>query len=157
MMQKILYPLLLVFVMLFASCQKEIEVDIPDYEQKIVIEGSIEAGDSAMVMVSRSISYFANIDLQTLLHDVLISDAIVTLKSSTGEVEQLDFMYYPESPVYFAYVGHMKGVPGRTYTLTVQYEGKEYVAHTSMCEPVRLDSAWLHFFDENDTSPTSRI
>ena len=69
MMQKILYPLLLVFVMLFASCQKEIEVDIPDYEQKIVIEGSIEAGEPAMVMVSRSISYFADIDIQTLYPD----------------------------------------------------------------------------------------
>ncbi len=158
MMQKILYPLFLVFVMLFASCQKEIEVDIPAYESKIVIEGSIEAGEPAMVMVSRSISYFANIDIQTLMNDVLINDAIVTVKSSTGEVEQLTPTLTPESPVYFSYVGqNVIGTPGKTYTLTVQYEGKEYVAQTSICEPVRLDSAWLHFFDENDTTPTSRI
>ena len=116
--------MLLVFVVLFASCQKEIEVDIPAYEQKIVIEGSIEAGEPAMVMVSRSISYFADIDIQTLMNDVLIDDAIVTVKSSTGEVEQLTLTLTPESPVYFAYVGrNVIGTPGKTYTLSVQYDG----------------------------------
>ena len=42
----------------FSSCQKEIEVDIPDYDRKIVIEGRIENGSPAMVIVSRSVPYF---------------------------------------------------------------------------------------------------
>ena len=144
--------------MIFTQCQKEIEVELPDYERKIVIEGSIECGEPAMVIVSRSVPYFSTIDIETLMNDVFIRDAEVTVTSSTGQTEQLTFMLNPESPVYMAYTGHsLLGEPGKSYTLTVRYKDKEYTATTSMPEPIRLDSAWLAFRDPSDTMPTSRI
>ena len=144
--------------MLFSQCQKEIEVNLPDYERKIVIEGSIENGQPAMVIVSRSVPYFSSIDLETLMKDVFITDAEVIVTSSTGETEQLFFSLNPESPIYMAFTGRtLLGEPGKSYTLTVRYDGKEYSATSTMEEPVRLDSAWLSFRDENDTMPTSRI
>src|SRR5574344_2764372 len=79
--------------LLFVGCQKEIEVDIPDYQDKIVIEGSIENGQPAMVIVSNSVPYFSTIDLDMLLNEVFIKDAVVTVTSSTGETEQLTFAY----------------------------------------------------------------
>ena len=88
--------------MLFSQCQKEIEVELPDYERKIVIEGSIENGEPAMVIVSRSVPYFSTIDLETLMNDVFITDAEVTVTSSTGQTEQLTFTLNPESPIYMA-------------------------------------------------------
>ena len=148
----------ILLAMIFTQCQKEIEVELPDYEQKIVIEGSIENGQPAMVIVSRSIPYFSTIDIETLMNDVFITDAEVTVTSSTGQTEQLTFTLNPESPIYMAYTGRtLLGEPGKSYTLTVRYKDTEYTATTSMQEPIRLDSAWLAFKDATDTMPTSRI
>ncbi|MBO4646467.1 MAG: DUF4249 domain-containing protein [Bacteroidales bacterium] len=152
-----LFTLVLLSPFIFLSCQKEIEVDIPDYERKIVIEGSIENGSPAMVLVSKSVRYFSTLDLETLMNDVFIRDAIVTVESSDGETEQLNWEYCEDSPVYFAYVGQMKGKAGRTYKLRVEWNGQVYTSETSIREPFHLDSAWLAVLDENDTLPTSRI
>lgn len=155
------FSLLFVFIgMLFSQCQKEIEVDLPDYERKIVIEGSIENGQPAMVMVTHSVPYFSTMSIETLRNDVLITDAEVTVTDdSTGQTEQLTFVFLdPEFPMYMGYKGRtLLGEPGKTYTLTVRYDGKEYTSTSTMVEPVRLDSAWLAFKDANDTMPTSRI
>lgn len=48
--------LLLMTVCLLAfGCQREIDLDLPDYQPKLVVEGTIENGSPAMVMLSRSI------------------------------------------------------------------------------------------------------
>lgn len=157
---KITYKLLvfLFIALLCTQCQKEIEVELPDYERKIVIEGSIENGQPAMVIVSRSVPYFSSIDIETLMNEVFIRDAEVVVTSSTGEVETLNFTLNPDSPIFMAYTGStLLGEPGKSYTLTVRYNGEEYTATSLMPEPIRLDSAWLAFRDENDTMPTSRI
>lgn len=153
-----LFLLFCLTVFSFTACQKEIEVETPDYTPKLVIEGSIENGSPAMVIVSKSIPYFSTIDIETLLNDVLVTDAIVTVTSSTGESEQLQLMMTDQSPVYFAYMGrNVIGEPGKSYSLKVEYKEKEYTANTSILQPFKLDSAWLAFMIENDTMPTSRI
>lgn len=143
---------------LFASCQKAIDVDIPDYQPKLVIEGSIENGTPAMVTISKSIPYFSTLDINTLLQDVFVSDAIVIIESSSGEREQLQLSFTDQAPAYIAYVGtSLLGEPGKEYTLKVTYQGKTYSAQTSIKEPITLDSAWLAFMIAPDTLPTSRI
>lgn len=144
------------------SCQKEIEVDIPDYDRKIVIEGRIENGSPAMVIVSRSVNYFAPLNLETLMNDVFIKDAVVTV-SCDGVSEQLRLMPWLDSPIYFAYVGDttsascIKGEPGKRYDLRVEIGDKVYTSSTTIVEPFHLDSVWLAFANEQDTMPTTRI
>ena len=143
--------------LLFCSCQKEIEVDIPDYERKIVIEGRIENGSPAMVIVSRSVDYFAPLNLETLMNDVFIRDAVVTV-SCDGVSEQLQFTLCEDSPVYFAYVGrNIIGEPGKRYDLRVEIGDTVYTSSTTICQPFSLDSVWLAFASEQDTMPTTRI
>ena len=142
---------------LFTSCQKEIEVDIPDYERKIVIEGRIENGSPAMVIVSRSVDYFAPLNLETLMNDVFIKNAVVTV-SCGGVSEQLQFTLCEDSPVYLAYVGrNIIGEPGKRYDLRVEIGDKVYTSSTTIVEPFHLDSVWLAFANEQDTTPTTRI
>ena len=144
------------------SCQKEIEVDIPDYDRKIVIEGRIENGSPAMVIVSRSVPYFDHINLETLMNDVFIRDAVVTV-SCDGVSEQLRLMPWLDSPIYFAHVGDttsascIKGEPGKRYDLRVEIGDKVYTSSTTIVEPFHLDSVWLAFANEQDTTPTTRI
>lgn len=146
-----------VTALLFAACEKEIEVETPDYERKIVIEGSIENGSPAMVIVSRSVPYFDPMDINTLMNDVFIRNAVVTV-SCDGQSEQLHFTLTEDSPVYMAYVGHnIIGEPNKRYDLRVEYDGKVYTSSTTIREPFRLDSVWLAFLNDKDTLPTSRI
>lgn len=143
--------------LLFCGCQKEIEVDIPDYERKIVIEGRIENGSPAMVIVSRSVDYFAPLNLETLMNDVFIKNAVVTV-SCDGVSEQLQFTLCEDSPVYLAYVGrNIIGEPGKRYDLRVEIGDTVYTSSTTICQPFHLDSVWLAFANEQDTTPTTRI
>ncbi|MBO4481550.1 MAG: DUF4249 domain-containing protein [Bacteroidales bacterium] len=154
--------ILLGFICLCAmlcTCQKAIDVKLPEYKNKLVVEGIIESGDFARVVITRSVPYFSEIDLNVLLNDVLVSDAVVTVETEDGQSEQLTFQYSEESPIYFAYVGkQIKGEYGKKYTLTIDTDGKHYEAKTSIPQPFELDSIWFVFSETNpqDTTPSIR-
>lgn len=132
-------------------------MDIPDYERKIVIEGRIENGSPAMVIVSRSVDYFAPLNFETLMNDVFIKNAVVTV-SCDGVSEQLQFTLCEDSPVYLAYVGrNIIGEPGKRYDLRVEIGDTVYTSSTTICQPFHLDSVWLAFASPQDTTPTTRI
>ncbi len=127
----------------FCSCQREIDLNLPDYQSKLVIEGTIENGTPAMVMLSKSIPYFSEISLSTLMNDVLVngSQARVFVTAETGETEELQWTLSPDAPYYVAFMG--KNVIGREqtrYTLTVEYDGKTYTAETYIPKTFDLDS-----------------
>ena len=54
---------LLTTVMFFSSCEKDITVDLPTQEQKYVVEGYIENGLPAYVLLSKTADYFAPVIL----------------------------------------------------------------------------------------------
>ena len=133
--------LLLFLAVIAAGCQSEIDVDMPEYEPKLVIEGTIENGQPAIVMLSKSISYLAEIDLDYLRDNVMITDAEVIVTSSDGESERLTFQFCPEAPLFFAFKStNLKGKENTTYTLTVNYAGEQYTAQTTIPSTFALDS-----------------
>lgn len=134
---------MLAFCMLQVGCQREIDLNLPEYQSKLVVEGTIENGSPAMVMLSRSIPYFSEVTLSTLMNEVLVNgtQARVFITSETGESEELQFTLSPESPYYVAFMG--RNVIGREqthYTLTVEYGGKTYTAETYIPKTFDLDS-----------------
>lgn len=136
--------LLLMTVCLLAfGCQREIDLDLPDYQPKLVVEGTIENGSPAMVMLSRSIPYFSEVNLSTLMNEVLVdgTKARVFVTSETGETEELIWQLSPDAPYYVAFMGHnVIGKEETHYTLTVEYEGKTYTAVTYIPKTFDLDS-----------------
>jgi len=149
--------------LLFGACETEIDVDLPEYEPKLVIEGTIENGEPAVVMLSRSIPYFADIDLNYIMHNLIITgdDAEVTVTSSDGESERLTFQYCPDAPLYLAFVSrNLRGRENTSYTLTVKYDGKEYHAVTSIPHTFDIDSLWFSWPSDiinADTMRTLRV
>lgn len=125
------------------GCQREIDLDLPDYQPKLVVEGTIENGSPAMVMLSRSIPYFSEVNLSTLMNEVLVdgTKARVFVTSETGETEELTWQLSPDAPYYVAFMGHnIIGKEETHYTLTVEYEGKTYTAVTYIPKTFDLDS-----------------
>ncbi len=128
--------------MLLASCEKEIDIDVPRPDPKIVIEGWIENGQFAEVIITKSAPYFDPIDSATLMNS-LVTNAIVTV--SDGIVsETLTLGFNPEYYPFIMYRGQsLKGEAGKTYYLNVQVDGLTYTAETYIQQAVILDSVWF--------------
>lgn len=158
--------------LLFVSCEREITVDLPQAEPKIVVEGYIFQGERPYVIVSRNASYFAPIDSLSIIN-TFITNATVTVSDGTI-TETLTFAQAPESALGFAYVSNsptLFGQVGKTYTLTVVADGQTVTSTTTVLPPVPLDSTqwrkdgpldslglvWLYFKDPGTDDRGYRI
>lgn len=123
--------MLAVFVLnCFSSCEKVIEIDLKETEPVIVIQANLtDIFQKQYVYVSQT----SNFKEETKFKG--ISDAIVKIKD---EDEQLTHSFKSESEG--EYTSIFKGREGRTYTLTVEVNGKVYDAISYMPKKVTLDS-----------------
>ncbi|RZK18364.1 MAG: DUF4249 domain-containing protein [Pedobacter sp.] len=127
MKKLILYIAVLSFAL--SSCKKIIDVDTNNAEAQIVIEGKItDQVGGASVTISKSVGY----DEKGIYPKV--SGATVFLTDNTGT----EYTFTERSPG--IYLQTMRGIPGRTYKLTVKAEGQTYTASSTMPKLVKLDS-----------------
>lgn len=131
-------------VFLLAGCEKEIHVDLPESEKKVVVEGVIEQGKHPYVLLTRSSPYFAPISDFT--NNLFITDATVIISDGiiTDTMEgQLATDIYTPYPVFAYRTDLITGEIGGTYTLTVLADGRVLTATTTIPTPVPLDSLWF--------------
>ena len=157
------------------SCEKDITVDLPEAESKLVVEGRIEADSTGglppIVILTKSVGYFEPTDLNTIqslfVHNATVS---VSVDGKTYALEEVclnnldpqlvplaaEFLGLSEEDLkafnYCIYTvpltdlisgNYLKGEVGKTYTLRVLNEGKEYTSETRIPELVSLDSLWF--------------
>jgi len=129
---------------LFYACQTEIEVTIPEYYNKMVVEGYIENGAYPIVSLYKSAPYFSTMSLEYLMDSIVIRDAKVFVSSSKGETQELFLMPSPQAPLYFAYTGFgFKGELNTSYTLRIEWDDKIYTSETTILSPFDLDSVFF--------------
>ena len=149
--------------LLFTGCEKEIFMETPQAEEKLVVEGFIEPGMPPIVFLTKSTGYFEPTDLQSMQNiiirnaNVYISNGIVKLKLtqicannlpdnilqyfanysgfSAAYLKQLNYCFYTTFD--------LSGETGMVYTLSIDYNGKNYTSVSSIPEPVSLDSLWF--------------
>ncbi|HKK41408.1 MAG TPA: DUF4249 domain-containing protein [Bacteroidales bacterium] len=125
--------LLLAIIMLSAGCEKVINVDLNEAAPRIVIEGLINNGSGPYyVRLSRSGSYFGGTALQG------VTGALVVITDNTGITDTL-----PERSAGLYQTIKTRGIPGRTYILTVNTGNITYTGQSSMPHHVRIDSLSL--------------
>lgn len=146
--------LLFALCLFFISCERDITVDLPEAEQKIVVEGYIEPGEKAVVMLTRSTSFFAPIpnDSASLLSYIVVG-ADVSVTVSDGVITDhltltIDTNYYV--PLLYK-SDTLIGQAGRTYTLTVVADGKTITSTTTIPQLVPLDSVWFKVQEGRDS------
>jgi len=71
-------------ILLFSRCQKELDLAVPAAPSKLLLEGWIEIGKYAEIILSHTAPYFSSIDSNSIL-DFAESHAKVTLFSGTNE------------------------------------------------------------------------
>lgn len=169
-MKKLFY--IFPFIFLLTSCVKDITIDLPPYEPKIVVEGKIEPGIPPFVLLSSSLDLFAPTDISDLEGN-FITDAQVFVNNGVDTI-QLDLIctdslppqYIPivaellgYSPselqnvnicAYSTFDPNWFGVVGNTYNLEIFHNGETFRASTDLLIPVPLDSL---YFAERDNVP----
>lgn len=114
----------------FSSCEKVINIDLNNSDPRLVVEANVtnQAGPFTVCLKSSGNFYGTNIFPP-------VTNAIVTLSDNAGSSEVLQQL---SDGIYQTLT--INGIPGRTYKLSISYNGKEYVAVSSMPNPVPIDS-----------------
>jgi hypothetical protein len=127
---KIVFYLFL--ILSFTSCTEVVDFDLHDGQERIVVEGSITSETKAhLVRITKTGSYFSNAPAQA------VSNAYVTISDGDNVFELKETPlgsgnYYTDSL--------LAGIPGKSYTLKIEHDGKVYQA-TSYLKPLAtLDS-----------------
>lgn len=144
------------------SCTKEVQIDIPGYKEQLVVDGRIETGQPAIVLLSRSNNVYSSTNYESYLNS-FVDDAIVLLSNGT-QTDTLTKICTDDLPPGLediaaaifgipaevlvnlhlcAYVSmNMVGEVGKTYTLQILHQGKQYSASSKIQQPVPLDTVY---------------
>ena len=151
---------------LVASCTKEVHVDIPGFQEKIVIEGSIETDGYPFVLISKNKNVYAPTSQQEMLAGYLpgaqvwVSDGTDTIQLTEICSSNLpagmdtvvsaflgvpvDLLNLVNVCAYIGTDGNFKGQVGKTYTLRVDFEGKTYHSSSIILEVLQASSSNHH-------------
>ncbi|MFL5763933.1 MAG: DUF4249 domain-containing protein [Bacteroidia bacterium] len=139
---KKLFRISIASMLFLSACTEDINVTLPQSDKKIVIEGEIENGKPAQVLITKSIGLFSSVastsptDFYVLDANVYVSNGVLTdtLHLAIDSASSLGLVYKGNTII---------GVPGQNYLLrVVASNGKVYTATTSIPYPVALDSVW---------------
>ena len=134
----------------FFSCLDGGDLGYIKYEPFVVVEGKIEAGRYSSVLLTLSSSFNQDVDTAYILNHV-INTAIITVSDGT-EIDTLSFGRKPGLiPPYEYYGSRIRGMPGKTYTLTIKLQEDIITAETYIPEPVSLDEISFVKSSPNDT------
>lgn len=137
-MKKIFFILISVAAIL-SSCTKDVEVKVPDFKQKLVVEGVVEPGEKPYVILTWTAPYFGNAPY-TDYQQYFVKGAIVTVYDGTitDTLKEL----FPGQGLYYQAVS-MTGAVGKTYDLKIIVNGNVYTSTTTINQPVPLDSLFF--------------
>ena len=103
------------FILLIASCEKDIDIDYHDADMKYVVEGAV-SNSGTKVCVSRT----KPMDDNTTDSDISNATVVVTADDGTNET-----IPYTSNGLY---ISRLKGVPGVTYRLDVSIDGQHFTS-----------------------------
>ncbi len=149
-----LFLFILFLPVFLLSCNKENDIEIVSYVPKIIVEGSIEKGDYASVLLSVSASMTGPKDTLSLLNNVIRSAKVTVWDDSTTETLVLQTNKNRLPP--FEYRGSVLiGKEGKQYWLKIEYDGKEITSKTYIPPAVPLSK--ISFKRDNPTDTTGYI
>lgn len=154
---------IIVLLILFCSCEKTIDIVLPDAEEKMVVEGVILEGMPPLIILSKSQNYFSPIDLETIA-SLIVTDASIQIEVNgeitalericSGDIDDdileelsnlLDFKpsEIKENNLCFYTSSTLIGEYNTQYNLRISRGDNVYTSNTYIPLPVKLDSVWF--------------
>ncbi|MCB0632928.1 MAG: DUF4249 domain-containing protein [Saprospiraceae bacterium] len=148
--------LALAYLATACNLEKEVTIELPDYDSKYVLECYLEPGKPFRLLLSKSSSYFAPFDTSTsdLLRNLLVSGAEISISYAGNRIDLgnqliLDaeatklYNYYNSTLVPEQY--------NEPFELYIELpDGQTITGETQLLPPVPLDSVVIEF-PENDS------
>jgi hypothetical protein len=137
-------------ILCFCSCEKDIDLNLPDPEIKIVVEGWIDQGDYPIVMLTKSSPYFSVVDSATIVNMIIQNATVVVYNGLIYDTltPTLDLNYFP--PILYKgskFIGEIN----RTYYLQVITDSITLTSVTTIPAPVPIDSLWFETEENLDS------
>ena len=136
--------------MIFTSCEKTISFRPNDSEPVLVVEATIENDKAPVVILSQSLNYFSQIS-PDLLANSFVRNADITISNGT-KTHKLKEYKVPIAGGYTVYYYSIDsanlgtsfvGEIGKTYSLTIRSNEREYTATTTIPQLAKkIDSLW---------------
>jgi len=145
-----IFILSILLVTFLVCCSDNLYLDIPEPDDKIVIDGWIDQGQYAKVLLTRNSPFFSSIDSASL-RELVLTRAKVML--SDGEKEEVLVLrknddYFPP----YIYEGNeIRGDTAKIYTITAEYGGKSAWANTTIPPRVNLDTLYFKLLPDEDS------
>lgn len=154
-----------VFLLALVACEKEITVDLPETEPRVVVEGRIETGEPPFILLTRTQNFFAPTSLASIAGSfiseatVMVNDGVTDhvldricsseidpellagIAASTGF--DVALLVNANICIWTVLDGSLTGENGRTYRLQVQADDKTLTSTTTIPNPVQLDTLWF--------------
>lgn len=126
------YILCTLLLLIYVSCSQEIDIELPYYDSKVVVDGWIETGQPAKIILTNSSAYFNTYDSATI-RDLFINNAKITLENNDGDSEILtlfkDDNYFPP----FIYKStKIRGEENKEYSIKIESKNRIITASTSI-------------------------
>jgi hypothetical protein len=129
-----------------AACTKTITPNLNNAGSQLYIQGAVsDTPGPYYVSIGRSAGFY-----DSSIYPGVSGASVTITDSTTG---QLDALTETSTGLYVTH-SLVKGIPGHTYRLNVQLNGKTYSAASTMPQPVPLDSV---SFDFSDTSQIEAV
>ncbi|MEX0967590.1 MAG: DUF4249 domain-containing protein [Bacteroidia bacterium] len=151
------YYLMLFAILFFYGCEQEIELDLPEAEEQLVVEGHIENDRPPYLILTRSSEIFEPISLSDV-EEFFVHGAKITVNDGSRTVELQEITIDSAGLQVSVYTTFdMTGESGRTYTLTIEAEGKTLTATTTIPHLLPLDSVWYEPHPEPEADTLVRL
>ncbi|KQB40596.1 DUF4249 domain-containing protein [Flavobacterium aquidurense] len=145
--------ILFLFVLIAVSCSKD-DFSEQSIESKIVVEGWIEEGDYAQVLLSSSIPVTDVIDSTNVLNHVIRSAKITVSDGLNSEVLRVRNDKNRVPP--FVYYGtKLIGEAGKEYSIKIEYLNRVVQAVTTIPKSVNINNA--EYIKKNPSDTTGYI
>lgn len=158
------YSFFLGILILLFSCQKEITLELPRYQEQLVVDGRIETGLPPIIFLGTTKDIFSDNSLDSIFGSY-ISDALITITDGI-ETDTLQTLCSDEIPKGYENLGALFfgipanyitkyhfcaystlntkffGVSGKSYSIKINYKGNTYTSTTTIPNPVELDTVF---------------
>jgi len=164
MQNYISYFLILILSFAFIACEEAIDLELPEYENDIVLYGELVTGESPKILLTESTGYFEPLnsrDRLKVINDaqVILNDGSQTYNLSFDPV-MTSYTYWLENFVAYTsaflggYTNDVIIEEGKTYTIEVKHNERTITGKTTIPKKVILNDATHEYeFFEDPFSP----
>lgn len=153
------YFIFAAILLCITSCEQTIEVDLGDYESKLVVHCILQPDSVPNLYLTESTTYFTYIEDTNKYNFVKDAMVIISYGNSDDTLQQKAEMEYGDYQSYdwkkdssyifrpsadvIVYRGNIKIESGKTYELKIKYGDKDISTSTYVPYPVSIDSVTL--------------